>query len=344
MKRFLGYVKKIPVRKKIKYCTILVCVILLLVFGSIGRYFKNLLPDVNAYKSWDDKEGYAQMAVYLPLGTMPDKTSYDGMMYQMQEALKNESIEPDNQKSRMILGAYSGYGSVTMQTELGSVTVDTIGVGGDFFYFHPVDLLDGSYLAKDYLMQDYVLLDKETAWKLFGATNVTGMTVMIGNIPFLVAGVYEPTDICLSEEAGLDESIVFMFYDSLKNYGTVSGIQWLDFILPNPVKGFGEKILTENGVVSLDDAVVIENSTRFHVIPLYKLIPDYLERIMSKSGIVYPYWENMARGYENILVACLLVNTVCLICGVVLIVETIRPVKNIKKGINWIITKIRGRK
>ncbi|MBQ8040141.1 MAG: ABC transporter permease [Lachnospiraceae bacterium] len=344
MKQFWGYVKKIPVRKKIKYCTILVCVILLLVFGSIGSYFKNLSPDINAYKRWDAEEGYTQMAVYLPLGTMSDKMSYDGMVYQMQEALENESIEPENPKSRMLIGAYSGYGSITMQTELGNVTVDTIGVGGDFFYFHPVDLLDGSYLSKDSLMQDYVLLDKETAWKLFGATNVTGMTVMIDNTPFLVAGVYEPTDICLSKEAGLDESIVFMFYESLKSYGTVSGVQWLDFILPNPVKGFGEKILMENGVVTLEDAVVIENSKRFDAIPLYKMISDYLERIMSKSGIVYPYWENMARGYENILVACLLVETVCLVCSVGLFIHTIRPVKNIKRGINWIITKIRGRK
>ncbi len=344
MKRFLGYIKAIPLRKKIKYCTMLVSFILLLVFIGISSYFKNLSQDINAYKRWDAKEGYTQMAVYLPLGTMPDKVSYDGMMYQMQEALKNESIEPENKTSRMMVGAYSGYGSVTMQTDLGTVTADTIGVGGDFFYFHPIDLLDGSYLAQDYLMKDYVILDKETAWKLFGATNVTGMTVMIGDTPFLVAGVYEPSDVYLAEEAGLDESIVFMFYESLESYGNVSGIQWLDFILPNPVKGFGERILTENGVVTLEDAVVIENSTRFDAIPLYKLIPDYLERIMSKSGIVYPYWENMARGYENILVACLLVETVCLICGVILFVNTIRPVKNIKRGINWIIAKIKRRK
>lgn len=344
MKRFLGYIKAIPVRKKIKYCTMLVSFILLFVFIGISSHFKNLSPDINAYKRWDAKEGYTQMAVYLPLGVMQDATSYDGMMYQMQQALTNESIEPENQKSRMLMGAYSGFGSITMQTEQGSVTADTIGVGGDFFYFHPIELLDGSYLAKDYLMKDYVILDKETAWKLFGATNVTGMTVMIGDTPFLVAGVYEPSDAYLAEEAGLDESIVFMFYESLESHGTVSGIQWLDFILPNPVKGFGEKILKENGVVTLDDAVVIENSTRFNPIPLYKLIPDYLERIMSKSGIVYPYWENMVRGYENILVACLMVETVCLICGVVLLISTIRPVKNIKRGINWIVTKIKGRK
>lgn len=344
MKRFLGYVKQLPIRKKIKYCTMLVSFLIVLIFVGIGNYFKNLLPDVNAYKKWDSKEEYTQMAVYLPIGQMPERMLYDGMLYQIQEKLTEESIEPENKKSRMLVGAFSGYGSITMKTELATATVDTIGVGGDFFYFHPLDMIDGSYLNDEYLMKDYVILDRATAWKLFGATNVTGMTVMIGEVPFIVAGVYEPTDILLSEEAGLDESIVFMFYESLETHGSSSGIQWLDFILPNPVKGFGERILKENSMIALEDAVVIENSTRFDAIPLYKMIPDYLERIMSKSGIVYPYWENIARGYENILVAFLLVETVCLVCGITLLIHTIRPVKNIKRGLNWLVAKVKGRK
>lgn len=344
MKRFLGYIKEIPLKKKIKYCTMLLSFILMFLLIGIGNWFKNLLPDINAYKKWDADGNYTQMAVYLPLGTMQERMQYDGMMYQLQETLKKEGIEPKNKKSRMTVGAFSGYGSVSLQTDIATVNVDAIGFGGDFFYFHPIDMVDGSFLTEDYLMRDYIILDRKTAWKLFNATNVTGMTVMIGDVPFLVAGVYDPTDVILSKEAGLDESMVFMFYESLETYGTVSGIQWLDFLLPNPVKGFGEKILTDNSAVPLEQAVIMENSTRFQTIPLYKLMPDYLERIMSKSGIVYPYWENIARGYENILVAFLLVETVCLVCGVVLLMHTIKPVKNIKKGINWCVSKIKGRK
>lgn len=344
MMRFLGYIKAIPLKKKIKYCTMLISFVLLFVFIGISSIFKNMLPDMNVYKKWDSNGGYEQFSVYLPVGIMQERASYDGMMHQIREALDKEGIEPANKQSRMALGAFSGYGNVTLQTDVATVSVGAIGVGGDFFYFHPIELLDGSYLTEEYLMRDYIILDRETAWKLFGATNVTGMTVMIGNVPFLVAGVYEPTDVLLSEEAGLDESRVFLFYESLEEFGTVAGIQWLDFLLPNPVKGFGEKILEENSAVSLKQAVVMNNSTRFDAIPLYKLIPDYMERIMSKSGIIYPYWENVARGYENILVAFLLVETVCLLCGVVLLLHTIKPVKNIKRGINWCVSKIKGRK
>lgn len=344
MKRFLGYLKNIPLRRKIKYSIMLGCFIVVAVLLGVGNHFKTLIQDITADTRWDSEGGYTQIGVYLPLGVMQDVTLYDGMIYQMQSALTQESIEPENEQSRMIVGAYSGYGSVTLKTDIDTATVDTIGVGGDFFYFHPLDMIDGSYLTEDYLMQDYVLLDRATAWKLFGATNVTGMSVMIGDIPFVVAGVYEPTDVYLAEEAGLDKSVIFMFYSSLEQYGTASGIQWLDFILPNPVKDYGTKILTENSPVSLDNAVVKEHSTRFDIIPLYKLVPGYLERVMSKSGIVYPYWENMARGYENILVAFLLVETVCLVCGIVLLLHTIKPVKNIKRGTNWLVAKIKGRK
>lgn len=343
MKQFFLYLKQMPLKKKIKYCTMLGSFLVILGLVCIGNSIKNSLPDVNAYKTWDDKGGYTQISAYLPVGQMQDKTMYDGMMFQMNESLEKESIKPENKDSRILLGAYSGYGNVTMKTRDASATVNAIGIGGDFFYFHPIELIDGSYLNDDYLMKDYVVLDRETAWKLFGAVNVTGMQVMIGDTPFIVAGVYDKTDAWLSKEAGLSESTVFLFYDSLSKYGSVSGIQWLDFIIPNPVKGYGKKVFKENSTINLDNAVVIEQSRRFDILPLYKMMPDYLERVMSKSGIIYPYWENMARGYENILVAFLLVETVCLLCGVLLLLNIVKPVKSIKKGINWIVTKIKGR-
>ncbi len=344
MKRFLEFIRNIPLRKKIKYSVMILCALLIVILVCIGNHYKNLTEDSKAASRWDKEGGYTQMSAYLPLGLMQDETLYDGMKYQMLDKLKAEGIQAESQDEKTILGAYSGYGTVTMKKDNNTASVDVIGVGGDFFYFHPLDMIDGSYLTEDYLMKDYVLLDKETAWDLFGAIEVTGMTVTINNIPFIVAGVYEPTDVYLAEEAGVTDNVVFMFYSSLSAHGTSSGIQWLDFLIPNPVKDFGMKIFKENGVVSLDDAVVVEQSTRYNLISLYKLVPDYAKRSMSQTGIVYPYWENMARGYENILVAFLLIETVCLVCEVVLLLITLRPVKNMKKGINWLVAKIRGRK
>jgi hypothetical protein len=40
-------------------------------------------------------------------------------------------------------------------------------------------------------MDDRVLLDRETAWLLFGGTELSGMSFSINGVPFVVAGVYD---------------------------------------------------------------------------------------------------------------------------------------------------------
>ncbi len=344
MKKILSFIWKIPLKKKIKYSVMILCALVFCVLICIGNHLINLIEDTKLADKWDKENGYTQISAYLPIGLVDDATSYDGMVYQIQEKLKTEGIQAESQDSRLILGAYSGYGSITMTRDNNTVSVPAIGVGGDFFQFHPVNLVDGSYLTEDYLMKDYVVLDKKTAWDLFGAIEVTGMTVTIDSIPFIVAGVYESSDVYLAEEAGASDRLVFMFFSSLQEHGSVAGVQWLDFLIPNPVKDYGMKIFKDSAVVPLEDVIVMEQTTRYDIMSLYKLIPDYAKRSMSQSGIIYPYWENMARGYENILVAFLIVETVCLICEVVLLLVTLRPVKNIKRGLNWLIAKIRGRK
>ena len=66
-----------------------------------------------------------------------------------------------------------------------------MGVGGDFFSFHRMFLRSGNYIAESDLMHDRVVLDKELAWKLFGAIEVDGMELEINGKRFIVAGVVE---------------------------------------------------------------------------------------------------------------------------------------------------------
>ena len=54
-----------------------------------------------------------------------------------------------------------------------------LAVGGQFFEFHPLRLLSGSYIAEGDLSPDRVLLDRELAWELFGGTELTGMSVEV---------------------------------------------------------------------------------------------------------------------------------------------------------------------
>ena len=78
-----------------------------------------------------------------------------------------------------------------MASELGHGEASAIAVGGNFFDFHPIRLLNGTYLAESDLMKDRVLLDEDLAWLLFGGTDLQGMPMEINGVPFVVGGVVQ---------------------------------------------------------------------------------------------------------------------------------------------------------
>ena len=44
---------------------------------------------------------------------------------------------------------------------------------------------------------------------------------------------------------------------------------------------------------------MVENTTRFQFLNLWKILMRFGSRSMNSKAIIYPYWENMARGYED---------------------------------------------
>ena len=46
---------------------------------------------------------------------------------------------------------------------------------------------------------------------------------------------------------------------------------------------------------------IVENSTRYRLSSLFKLLMQFGTRSMNGKAIIYPYWENIARGNEDIL-------------------------------------------
>ena len=44
---------------------------------------------------------------------------------------------------------------MTLSNGKTNLTADAIGIGGDFFLFHPLTLLNGSYFSGNDLMKDY---------------------------------------------------------------------------------------------------------------------------------------------------------------------------------------------
>lgn len=283
-------------------------VLLFLVIGTvlsivISVLSDNLLPQQMAER-WSEEKDVAQISCFFSVDAEVSEDSIETFEHNLDNALVEASIYSTslNEEARLWADAYSATGKISITTDSGnSITSDAFGIGGDFFQFHPLQLLGGSYFSGHDVNQDYVVLNRNAAWKLFGSNDVAGMTVYLGGIPHIIAGVVETESGKLAEAGGVTDTIVFVSYDSLNKYGTNHGINHYEIVMPSPVSSYAYSYVKEHIGVAEAEMEIVENSTRFDFINRCKLIKGFASRSMNGKAIIYPYWENIARGYENIL-------------------------------------------
>ncbi len=272
-------------------------------------------------KRWSETGNAAQVSCFFAAGS--DTTEDTILMFEhgIDSALTEASVvqESENPGARLWTDAYSADGKITLTNNKSSVSADAIGIGGDFFLFHPLRLLNGAYFSGNDLMQDYCVIDEDAAWQLFGSSDVAGMTVYIAGIPHIVTGVVERPAGRLAESAGLDGTLVYVSLETLENLGTSYGINHYEIVMPDPVTGFAYNHVKENLGSDEKAAEVVENSTRYSLLSRLKLIGQFGTRSMNGKGIIYPYWENIARGYEDILTVLTLLSLILLLYPAVLL-------------------------
>ena len=226
--------------------------------------------------------------------------------------------ESENPGARLWADAYSASGRITLSNGRTNLEADAIGIGGDFFLFHPLKLIAGSYFSGNDLMQDYCVIDRDAAWQLFGSVDVAGMIVYIGNIPHIVTGVVERPEGRLAEAAGLEKTVVYVSYDTLSTLGTDNGINHYEIVMPNPVSDFAFNHVKENIGVQETDIEVLENTKRYSLLSRLKVLGSFGTRSMNGKAIIYPYWENIARGYEDMIAVITLFMLLFLLYPVIL--------------------------
>ena len=192
------------------------------ILGAVCRRTTARLVDQNAAERWSEDGNFSQVSAFLAEGSGASedtvKAMYTGLMLDLQtDAIALSETQSEN-GARLIEECYCGMGSADLSVGTESVTVNVIGVGGDFFNFHPLEMIDGYYFADDDLMKDRVLLDDQTAWRLFGSPNVVGMTVTIGGTPHIIAGVFRQPRERFYKDSGIGSYLVYMSYDSLCKY------------------------------------------------------------------------------------------------------------------------------
>lgn len=373
-----------------------VCVICFLLWGILHLYSRKSmesLPDQNEASRWSENGGVSQVSLFFTQDADITQDRIREFEYYIDKALTENSItetSPDT-GARLWADCYSAYGSVTLTNGSKNVTVNAIGVGGDFFLFHPLTLVKGAFFEKDNLMKDQIVIDEDTAWQLFGSDNVVGQSVTIGSVPHYISGVVKRNRGRLQDAAGLSQSYVYLSYESLKQYGTISsagivtgqsqsgsgstssggtgtmtaaapqtqqtstssgnggsssaakstagnataqqavtsasdgdssqdgGIGCYEVVMPGPVRGFAASLLREKLSLPQNQMSVIDNTARFDVPALLKVLMSFGTRSMQEMPINYPYWENIARGWEDILALILLIKAICIIIPVLII-------------------------
>ncbi len=274
-----------------------------LMFAVISNHMAESQEAQGMAARWSEKGGVSQISCFFSREAGIEEESILSFEHSLDKALEEASIvsESENENARLWADAYSATGKVTIASDRGSAEVAAVGVGGDFFLFHPLKLLNGGYFSGHDVMKDYIIVDEDIAWQLFGSNDIAGQIVTINNIPHIVAGVIEREQGRLAEAAGLSASVAYVSYDTLSNYGVNYGLNTYEIVMPNPVTGYAKNYVTENIGVSENEVEVVENSTRYSFLNLFRLLMQFGTRSMSSKAIIYPYWENIARGYEDIL-------------------------------------------
>ncbi|MBR0172781.1 MAG: ABC transporter permease [Lachnospiraceae bacterium] len=312
-------------RRIIGLAVIAACLLLFGALTLLRSFLTNRQTDTRAAERFAPDGGYAQVSVYFSEGAAVDAAHYREFIYRIETALTVGAIEQDaeNPDARLFLTCYSSEGRVTLSRDAKTAEADAIGTEGDFFFMHPVDLVSGMYYRPDALMKDQVLLSDTVAWQLFGGTDIAGQEIMVGGKPHYVSGVFRTGDGRMRKAAGSAESLVFLSAESLNAYGTVNGgahtMNCFEAVMPNPVRGFAASTMRAELKAYENRMAVIDQNVRFGNFALWKVLTDFGTRSMAGAAMRFPYWENLARGTEDVLVIILICQALLLAVPVLLL-------------------------
>lgn len=276
-------------------------IILYLILTVWSNHQAKQLIDQQAADRWDEKGGSAQVSCFFAEDVEIDDYMIISFEKQLEQSLKEVLPAKETEgTNRLFIDAYSSMGTITVTSDKGELKASAVGVGGDFFLFHPIQLVSGGYFSGNDLMKDAIILDEDAAWQLFGSNDIAGMSVRIGDVPHYVAGVIRRQDGRFAQSAGLDKTIVYVSNETLANYGVSEGIGVYEVVAPNPVKGFVYNCVKEKFGVKEEQMVMVENSSRYLPEALIPVILEYGTRSMQIRAVRFPYWENIARGWEDV--------------------------------------------
>ena len=199
------------------YALILMIVTALLLMVYKNKAVDNLL-DQNAWKTWNGDGSYGQISIYFNHSLSITPSSIKEYNYKIFEALKTDALVDEDDE---LIYCYSAPGLVSLVHDSKTVSVKAMGVGGRFFYIHPLQLINGSFFDPEADTKDQIVIDEDTAWNLFGSNDIIGQVVYINSIPHYICGVIRRQSGKIASAAGLSKPIIYLSYQTLVLNGTV---------------------------------------------------------------------------------------------------------------------------
>ena len=261
----------------------------------------------------DSKEDYSQLSCFFSEDAGFGTGNIRSVRGQILSELKDAAYDIENADT-LFVDAYSGYaGEAKVKGDIsGRANAQITAVGGDFFYFHDFELVNGAYFTEKDTMQDGAVIDRTLAWLLYGSDDVAGMNIYINGVKCYIAGVVKDPSNKTEKRCAGKAPKAYVTYDTasamlrMNEKGGRSEmsdkftrVTDYECVLPEPVENFGsntfKKIFAET---YSGNSAIVENSKRFTAKNRTKAFRHLSDAVVRNDGIRLPYWENTSRVYE----------------------------------------------
>lgn len=306
----------------------ILCVLFALLFllgEGIAAFLTGDLDALNAGERWSAAgEPYATLSLHTDTESALSRNQVESYAHSIDNALLTESIEsPENGSA----WAYCYYTEdvISVTGPKATAALTTMATGGSFYTFHPLEFLYGAPYVFDKSLPDGVVLDEDAAWRIFGATDVVGMTVEIGGREMTVTGIVQKErDSDGYTKAYGEIPRVYMSYYGYENvFGEENNITTFEVTLPNPVKAFAKNIFETAVSVNEDHMVLRENSNRYSIVNRFNRMKELPYMGMRNDRIVYPYFENELQVIDYTTSVWMVAQTIAGACTILTLLSAI---------------------
>lgn len=321
-------------KKLVLLCINIILVVAFIILSIFAKKGIRMLYSQQEARRWEDeKNSYAQVSAFASPDRNLQEEDIASIRSSVMETLSKDSLNESSGASRVWIDAYSGECKAEFRKDNNTLSVTAVGVGGEFFQFHSIPLLSGSYISDEDLNQDRVVVDENFAWAMFGSNDIVGMQIWLGNSIYTIAGVTAVDENTLYRTAYGDSNRIYMPYSQLKKQQENLMITCYEAVMPNPISNYAyytlrtacgieeenEEVIkkTENPL-DFEDIQVMENSNRFDTMKLLEGLKNRKLQVMRPNSVGYPVWENLARvevqRQQNLLVLRLLLLICPFVC------------------------------